>query len=522
MSECLVINIINFIRAMEPRRDMDLLEPVVEQLALARHYRYPCTWLLQYDALVAGPWTGLLQEHCSAVADQEIGGWFEIVQPLVEEAGLTWRGRYPWDWHSHVGFSVGYTPAEREKLIDVYMADFKRLFGRYPASMGSWLIDIHSLSYMHDQYGVSGSCNCKDQYGTDGYTLWGGYWNQGYYPSRKNMFVPAQTEEAQLPVPVFRMLGSDPIDQYDAGLYDGHNCTEVAAQSVVSLEPVYTDGGGNQRWVRWFFEELRNNPCLAFQYAQVGQENSFGWPAMAEGYRDQMALLDQLRRDNDHLRIETLEETSRWFRQTYPLTPPSAIAARRDARGHDRGSAWYNSRFYRTNIYWGNGSVCIRDLHLFDEAYTERYHTDICPSAAATYDTLPLCEGFLWSDDTTRSGLWMLHHTEPLSLGVPVLNDSGNGEFTITWHSKEGTTAVTCREDALFCHFPAEQCQLSCTWAEGKQVPFISSDGKRIQCRHEGHHYAVTVMRGSVELDIMERVLRLIPDANGIAIGFGR
>ena len=35
-----------------------------------------------------------------------------------------WRGRFPWDWHADVGFATGYTPEEREKLVDVYMNDF--------------------------------------------------------------------------------------------------------------------------------------------------------------------------------------------------------------------------------------------------------------------------------------------------------------------------------------------------------------------------------------------------------------
>lgn len=83
------------------------------------------------------------------------------------------------------------------------------------------------------------SCNCKDQYGTDGYTLWGGYWNQAYYPSRLNGYMPAQTQEGQIPVPVFRMLGSDPIYQYDTGL--GHSI-----QGVITLEPVYGDAGGSE------------------------------------------------------------------------------------------------------------------------------------------------------------------------------------------------------------------------------------------------------------------------------------
>lgn len=50
--------------------------------------------------------------------------------------------------------------------------------------------------------------------GDGGYTIWGGYWNQAIIPSRVNAYMPAQTEEGQIPVPIFRMLGSDPIYQY--------------------------------------------------------------------------------------------------------------------------------------------------------------------------------------------------------------------------------------------------------------------------------------------------------------------
>ncbi len=38
-----------------------------------------------------------------------------------------WRGRYPWDWYTNVGFSTGYTPGERERRVDVYMGDFRKI-----------------------------------------------------------------------------------------------------------------------------------------------------------------------------------------------------------------------------------------------------------------------------------------------------------------------------------------------------------------------------------------------------------
>jgi len=331
------VNIINFIRGFEPREPIDLVEPVREQLALVRKHGLPATWLLQYDALIDPRFTDLLRRE--ADASQEIGVWFEIVQPLAEKAGIPWRGRFAWDWHAHVAFTVGYTPQEREKLADVLMEDFRARFGGYPASVGSWFLDAHVLGYLSDKYGIIASCNCKDQWGTDGYTLWGGYYNQAYYPSRLNGFMPAQTAACQIPVPVFRMLGSDPIYQYDAGL--GGN-----GQSVITLEPVYSGdegGGGIPQWVRWFFDVNFHPQQVSFGYAQVGQENSFGWAAMKDGLTDQVELLASKQREGA-LRVESLADSGRWFRSRYPVTPASALCALADWRDEGRQSVWYYSR----------------------------------------------------------------------------------------------------------------------------------------------------------------------------------
>ena len=144
-------------------------------------YKLGGTYLLQYDALLDTSYQKLLKTLPDS--SFEIGAWWEIPQPLAENAGLKWLGRYLWDWHANVGFSTGYSPDEREKLVDIYMKDFKQIFGDYPKSVGWWFIDAHTLNYMYQKYGIVASCNCKDQIGTDGYSLWGGYWNQAYYPS---------------------------------------------------------------------------------------------------------------------------------------------------------------------------------------------------------------------------------------------------------------------------------------------------------------------------------------------------
>ncbi|MFT3949001.1 MAG: hypothetical protein QM763_18700 [Agriterribacter sp.] len=342
-----IVNIINFIRLLEPRdaaiTEDILFQTVVKQVEIMRKYKLPGTFLLQYDALMDVRYQQLLK---NLPADSfEIGGWWEIPQPLVEKAGYKWRGRYPWDWHANVGFSTGYIPSEREKLVDVYMEDFKKIFGYYPKSFASWFIDAHTLNYMYEKYKIVASANCKDQVGTDGYTLWGGYWNLAYYPSKVNSYMPAQTETNQTPVPVFRMLGSDPVRQYD-DKGSGSN-----GQGVVTLEPVYLFGGGDSAWVHWYFKTFTEGPCMAYNYVQAGQENYFTWDAMKKGFEIQMPLIAQLRNEKK-LKVETLAASGEWFKKQYKLTPPTSVTVNDDLG--DSNKKQFGSTAVSTGlIYYG-------------------------------------------------------------------------------------------------------------------------------------------------------------------------
>ena len=97
-----IVNIVNFIRDIEPRVPMDLELTVRKDIELMKQHNLRGTFLLQYDALIDPVYINMLK---SLDPQQfEIGVWFEVVQPLVEKVGLTWRGRFPWDWHVHCGF----------------------------------------------------------------------------------------------------------------------------------------------------------------------------------------------------------------------------------------------------------------------------------------------------------------------------------------------------------------------------------------------------------------------------------
>ena len=425
-----IVNIVNFIRAVEPRSPMDLVTPVKEQIRLMKEHNLRGTFLLQYDALILPEYTDMLK--ALDPAQFEFGVWFETVQPQVQAAGLPWRGRFPWDWHAHCGFSVGYTKEEREKLVDVLYDKFKEIFGYFPRVFGSWFFDSHTIRYISDKYGLDAICNCKEQYGTDGYTLWGGYYGQAYYPSRTNIFMPAQTEVQQIPAPLFRMLGSDPVYQYDFGMDPNSGAQKV--QGVITLEPVYNGGGGGvPAWVDWFLRENYNGDCLTFGYAQAGQENSFGWPAMQNGLTYQFAQFAKLR-DEGKIEIEPLGDTGRWFKETYKTTPASAITAHTAFDDPERNSVWYSSKFYRVNLYGDHGQMRIRDLHVFKETYPDPYEDTVCPGNEAVYETLPLVDGNRHSGNGVTAGAYLTYWdgTVP-AFDKMEFEDLGEGRAKVTY-----------------------------------------------------------------------------------------
>jgi hypothetical protein len=516
-----IVNIINFIRLLEPRdsaitKDV-LYQTVVKQIQMMEKYHLRGTFLLQYDALLDPRYQNLLKK---LPRDSfEIGAWWEIPQPLVEHAGLKWRGRYPWDWRANIGFSTGYTPAEREKLVDVYVKEFKKIFNYYPKSFGSWFIDAHTLQYLYDKYKIIASCNCKDQYGTDGYTLWGGYWNQAYYPSKINAYMPAQNESNQIPVPVFRMLGSDPVRQYDDGL--GRE-----RQGVITLEPVYEHAGGDSTWVNWFFEEFIDGASMEFAYTQAGQENSFTWNAMAKGFELQLPLIAQLRNENK-IRVETLAESGEWFHKKYKVTPATSVTITKDLKGSNLKTVWFNSRYYRVNLLWENNTLRFRDIHMFNEKFPSVYETQKAVSNECAFFTLPVIDGYLWSSPGKIAGLRfkaIKDGKEILPEGNdPVADDSSPGVLNISWRLKsfDGTLKIILDEGQIKISVEGNN---SIKWfldlntGDNIQLPFKKISADKIDAAFEGMNYTLTATQGLFSTPGNGSVFRITPAMNSIIL----
>ena len=399
-----IVNIVNFVRGKEPRnRSLDLTETIREEIKLNKKYRFQNTILFQYDALNQPEFQPLIKEADDGTT--EFGFWFEVVQPLCEKVGIKWRGRpgFEWDWHVCPGFLMSYTEAEKRLLIDEAFENFREHFGRYPFSVGSWLLDSFSIDYMHEKYGAGAFAICREQWGTDGYTLWGGYYNGAYYPSRENSFTPAQTEKYRVDAPVFRLLGADPIHcYYEKSPVKARNKTGM---SLHTLEP-YWGCGKDESWIDWYFGTTFASENMGFGYTQMGQENSFDFLTMKDSLPMQYDYLDKAARAG-LVEVRTLGDTARMFHDKYKDTPATAITALRDWHESNCQSVWYNCKNYRLNLYEADGKVSIRDLNKFDETYRDRLLDHPATENEATYDNLPVMDGLRFTDETTEAGIFL-------------------------------------------------------------------------------------------------------------------
>ena len=387
------INIMNFLRSEEPRESIDLFEPLKEQMALIRKFDFPATWLLQYDALAEGPFVEFLKKEMPA--NHEVGIWFEMNRRICDDAGVAWRGRPDWEWDYHVpvAYAIGYTPEERRRLADTAMATFRRVFGKDAKTIASWNLDAVSLLHFVEHYGVDAFGNCRDQLATDGFTIWGAP-IAGYYPSRKNAWSPALDEANQISTPMFRLLGQDPVYYYDNQF-----------RYPDTMEPVWASGQ-SQTFVDRFLDMIANGATQSFAYAQLGQENSFGWPSMQKAYPMQMEKLAKVWKEG-HVTVETMGETGRRFKRTFSSTPPQAQVMLSEPFGSGdttERTVWYQSKYFRANLHFRDAQFYLRDLHVYDDRFAQPYLEDTVRQHGIEQRMLAVLDGFHWSDDQVRSG----------------------------------------------------------------------------------------------------------------------
>ena len=178
--------------------------------------------------------------------------------------------------------------------------------------------------------------------------------------------------------------------------------------------------------MEWYFRSYYTNPSLALSHATTGQENSFGWDRIEEGYRLQVEIMKQYIAEGK-LCVETLGETGAAFRKKYEKTPASALSALEDWSKNGLQSVWFSCMNYRANLFYKDGKLFFRDMQCFNEQVTEPYFDSPCRQWQATYGNLPLVDNRLWSEPENEAALFL---SEPVA-NMEKLRELPQGELEV-------------------------------------------------------------------------------------------
>lgn len=501
MKKTAIVHIYNFIRMShtEPSRflfdDFDTLRRI---LILVKQYGFPGTYALKYDALMEPRYQDLLKEYLDE--NDELGVWWEITEPLCRKAGVSFhdtRMEDEYDDRVDSAYSLGYTPADRKKILDAYMADFYAVYGKFPQSIGAWVMDSVTIGYAREKYGVKAACICRDQIATDGFTLWGGWPNGVYFPSRDNAFLPASTGEKQMDIPVFRLLGPDPIYNFEAHVRGG------VMEGVYTMEPAWLPGR-DPKFVGGYFDSMTEEDALGIQYGQVGQENNFLWENIRPGLEVQLQVMERLVKEGK-LRVETMGATAEWFSKQYRLTPPATFQVNRDWSGHGLSAQWYASVHYRIGLLGEEGKLRVRDLFLYREDYECRYLHDRIHVRQSLFDAPPVLWPQLWGGKEDRPFIRLVDETgcEPTGEIIYDSLDEHTARARLLGHAEfvmdQGGVTVRGPYGLKFDRLPVL-----------KEIV-----GREFRLEYEGFAYGFTVEKGIID------GLTIRPEEEVIRLSFG-
>ena len=151
---------------------------------------------------------------------------------------------------------------------------------------------------------------------------------------------------------------------------------------------------------------IAEGPTQAVAYAQLGQENSFGWPRMREAYPMQMNMLAREQKEKGLL-VETLSETGRRFKNRFSSTPTQAQVMLEDPFGHKHDperTVWYQSKYLRANLHFRGDFFYIRDLQVYSDNFAQLYLKQPTRLDTIEHRTLAVLDGYHWSDKAALAG----------------------------------------------------------------------------------------------------------------------
>jgi hypothetical protein len=179
------------------------------------------------------------------------------------------------------------------------------------------------------------------------------------------------------------------------------------------------------------------------------------------------------------------------------------------------------------------GNVRIRDIHLFDENYHERYINSVCKSKDMHYDNLPILDGNRWSCESIRAGIkFVIFKNDGQIEDLPVENvtasETGDNELTIRIALKQkGEIVICCSEKEIFITFIREhnlrKAGLCFQWSNKSATAFFQTeknDKEVISYVFNGYEYCLHVKDGRIVETEHENCSIILPYHTHMTLGF--
>lgn len=350
-AQVLIINQVRGTECCEP----GTTEALQKQLDFLTQQQLPAFFTLRWDVLSDPRFIEIIQQ-----ADSELFSWgvfLEITPALAAAAEVNYAGTSENWYQAQYAYTLGYSPVDREKLVDTIMAKYEEIFSEHPALTTSWIIDTPTLNYLHDEYEVKVHQITREQWGTDSYTIYGGPPHYPYPASRNWALIPDYTTTD--PTLIVRQTLTDPVWNYGD------------TQSRFTSQPndFSQDGKGFD-----YFEKLLNQALFEQSpnqvgFALLGLENS-----MADKYQ-------QLFQRQLELVVDYQQQGRVVVPDLATLQQTWQGAALTTYQGHDlvkntsSQSIWITGENYRVRVIKKDNQVCIDDVRLFSNQLQD-YYTD--------------------------------------------------------------------------------------------------------------------------------------------------
>ena len=362
------VTIVNPVRGEDfwQLKDETPLDNVKRDWDATNKLNLPATWLIRPDALQNKDIINFFKTFSS---NQEIGLFMEVTPTWANDAAIKYRQSPNWHFAGSV-LLTGYSQEERHKLVDKAFENYKKIFGIYPKSVGAWVIDAGSLSYMREKYGIEASLDVADQYTTDNYQVWGQYWSTPFYPAKRNAQVPASGEGQKLGIVTIQWATRDPFNAYGSGVLD----STYSVQANDYANPKFHNLGID------YFKKLLSiyldNPLSLFGQVTIGLENDFSWKDFGRQYSEQLEVISQ--RQKSGTRVVTMSQFANSYKSLYPVVSPPQIIAADDPLGSGGKVVWFQTPRYRVSWFFTARGSVVRDLRLYHDSVDEPCSAKSC------------------------------------------------------------------------------------------------------------------------------------------------